>query len=190
MERKQHNGKEFLVGYHTQESRANGRLSSPLCCRYENAWLGVGYYFWLELEFAKYWGEDFKRKATGKYEVYSALIEADTCLNAVFNEEHYYFFRSCLDKAVKHFQKLNVKISMQRIHEFLAENFWKSMGITGIMYDDIPMNPHGKTREYSLIEYSEGNKVKFLYYKKRIQIVLFKLDAIHNFDLVSEDQSS
>jgi len=54
-------GKTFLIGYHSQKWRMTGVLEKPIPCNASTAWLGIGYYFWTELEFARYWGEDKKK---------------------------------------------------------------------------------------------------------------------------------
>ena len=56
------------------------------------------------------------------------------------------------------------------------------LGITGIIYDDKPTNPKNKNRVYS--------EIPDLYYKKRIQVVLFNLKNISNFELYLENQIS
>jgi hypothetical protein len=57
-----------------------------------------------------------------------------------------------------------------------------SLNICGIIYDDKPNNPAKKRdRIYS--------QIPDLYYKKRIQVVSFKLKNIHNFALYLDEQS-
>ncbi|MCB0410288.1 MAG: hypothetical protein KDD29_08715, partial [Flavobacteriales bacterium] len=68
--------------YHTQEKRKN-RLSGPIICTKDNAWLGEGYYFWVSEDDADFWGMNSKRK-TGEYEIYSAEIDCSNVLNTVF----------------------------------------------------------------------------------------------------------
>ena len=59
---------------------------------------------------------------------------------------------------------------------------WPSLNIWGIIYDDKPSNPLKKRdRNYS--------QIPDLYYKKRIQVVSFKLENIHNFALYLDEQS-
>jgi len=179
LERRTVNNKEYLVGYHTQEFRQQPVLDEPILCDLRNAWLGSGYYFWTDVEFAKYWGEDFKTRNTGYYDVYSAEIDIGKCLNTVFNEKHYFFFLRCIEKAINHFQQKEEKVTLKEVHEFLEYNFWKKLDVTGVLYDDLPSNPKNKpNRKYSVVEYEEYGK-KFLYYKKRIQVVVFSLDEIH-----------
>lgn len=182
--------RSFIVGYHTQEFRRHALLTKPILCDLANAWLGFGYYFWTDIEFARYWGEDFKMRKTGYYDVYSTYIDSEKCINAVFNEEHYFFFRRCIEKAIDRFAETGEEITLKRVHEFLASNFWNKMGITGIIYDDLPFNPNSKpNRKYSVVEYRENNNTKFFYYKKRIQIVVFSLKNIRNFELFLKKQS-
>lgn len=184
------NDKQFLIGYHTQEFRYDSELSVPLKCTMDNAWLGMGYYFWIDLEFAQYWGEDFKSKKNGYYDIYTAQIDINNCINAVFNEEHYLFFRRCIEKSIEHFTKHNLPVTLKEIHEFLLNKFWKEHGITGILYDDLPYNPNNKAnRKYSVVEYKEYHQIKYFYYKKRIQIVVFNLKNVHNFELHLEKQT-
>ena len=61
--------------YHTQEYRIkDSELDFPIICRDSKAWLGTAYYFWLDEDFAHYWGKDFKNK-TGYYSIYKCEIE-------------------------------------------------------------------------------------------------------------------
>lgn len=88
----------FIIGYHSQEFRQGTQLTEPILCDLANAWLGFGYYFWTDIEFAQYWGEDFKMRNTGHYDIYLTYIDVENCINAVFNEEHYFFFDAVLKK--------------------------------------------------------------------------------------------
>ena len=59
-----------------------------------------------------------------------------------------------------------------------------------VIYDDLPVNPFNKPdRKYSVVEYKEYGHTKFFYYKKRIQIAIFSLNNIRNFDIHLEEQS-
>lgn len=182
--------KPCVVGYHTQEFRPNAQqLEVPIVCKASNAWLGKGYYFWTELIFAMYWGEDFKkgRTGTGAYDIYKASINVERCLNTVFNEEQYFFFSNCIEKAIQKFEQDGTEITLKRVHEFLSDNFWNKMGITGIIYDDLPSNPQrNPDRKYSVVQHDSGSGL-FFYYKKRIQIVTFVLDNVLNFELYKEE---
>ncbi len=189
VERTSKGTQEYLKGYHTQEFRADSEaLDFPIPGRYESAWLGKGYYFWTDIEFSRYWGEDFKANATGSYDIYSADLDITNCLNATFDEETYFFFRECIEEVIESLKKMKREISLRQVHELLAQKFWKPMNISGIIFDDLPINPRDKpARKYSVIQYQEHKQIKFMYYKKRIQVVMFFPQNIHNFVLVEED---
>jgi hypothetical protein len=175
-----------ITGYHTQECR-HDYLDAPLMCKDRKAWLGFGYYFWLEEQYAHYWGEDFKvrssnpRVKSDTYDIYSAELDISRCVNTVFDEEGYIFFVERIEKAINHFKSKRKNVTLDAIHRFLSETVWKELAIKGIIYDDKPVNPkHKPERIYS--------EIPDLYYRKRIQIVLFELDNIDNFEIYLENQ--
>lgn len=181
MERVIISGKEYLIGYHSQENRSKCEpLEKPIKCVGSNAWLGIGYYFWTEEEFAHYWGEDFKNR-TGFYDVYKATLNVENCINAVFDEEGYLFFRQKIEETIEHFKSKKVRVSLEQVNRFLADNIWPELGIEGIIYDDKPTNPKKSDRVYS--------EIPDLYYKKRIQVVLFDLRNICTFAIHLEEQN-
>jgi hypothetical protein len=171
---------ECFKCYHTQEWRGD-TLESPIICNDKKAWLGVGYYFWFEEQFAKYWGEDFKCERTGFYDVYNCYVEDNQLLNMCFCEEDYFFVRNNLNKLIEKTLSLNENLNLKQIHRLFRKNFLDKMGINGIVYDDLPNNSFKKDRTYSLIPP--------FYYVKRIQVVVFNKDIIHNFELYFEEQS-
>ena len=180
IQRYQYNGKSCIKGYHTQEFRITGLLDDPIICRAKDAWLGIGYYFWIEEEFARYWWEDFKKDNTGYYDIYTGLIEEGKLLNTVFDEAGYDFFCKVVNDTIAQIHSLDRVLTLQEVHRLLKEEFWVPMGIEGIIYDDTPNNPKGKNRVLS--------EIHPLYYKKRIQIVVFDRRKIHNFDIHLEEQ--
>lgn len=192
IKRKEINGKQLILGFHTQSWTAK-TLNAPTCCNYRNAWLGRGYYFWLDKEIAKYWGEDFKKgeKRDGYYNIYHAWLDTENCLNTTFDEEHYYFFCEKIAETIAFLTKNNQNghdLSLKRVHEYLAENYWIPLGITGIVYDDLPSNSSFNIdRKHSNISYEENKRTQYFYYRKRIQIVLFQQANIHEFGINDED---
>lgn len=182
MERVLNGNMEYIVGYHTQEYRGESSwLKAPLQCDHKNAWLGIGYYFWTEIDFAEYWGQDSKSGQTGYYDIYTAHLNCEKCINTVFDEAGYYFFRDSIEETIEFMKDSGVTISLEQINRFLAERIWVRLGIEGIIYDDKPRNPRNPERKYSLIPP--------LYYKKRIQIVIFDMKNIHGFKLLSSKLS-
>ena len=177
--------KKTVKGYHTQECRET-TLNHPLKCTDRKAWLGFGFYFWLELIYAQYWGEDFKirknnpRAKSDFYDVYTADLNIENCVNTVFDEEDYLNFVEAIEMAIQHFKSKRKQVTLDMVHCYLAEKVWTTHGIEGIIYDDKPTNPKNKNRIYS--------EIPDLYYKKRIQVVVFNLKNIRNFELYLENQ--
>ena len=162
-------------GYHSQECRPN-ELEQPVKCVNKKAWLGFGYYFWLEEEYAHYWGQDSKiHEKSESYDIYWTDLNIKSCINAVFDEEGYVFFMNVIKEAIKHFKTKGKSFTLAEINRFLAEKVWPKHGIEGIIYDDKPVNPRYKDRVHS--------EIPDLYYKKRIQVVIFDLKNILNFEL-------
>lgn len=157
-------------------------LTQPIVCKRKEAWLGLGYYFWVDEEFAKYWGEDSKMDNTGAYDIYMAEIEEDGLLNAVFSEKGYYFYQSKIEETVSYFKENSLNIELSTVNRFLSEKVWKDIGITGIIFDDLPRNPSDNKRRI----YSE---IRDFYYKKRIQFVLFDINKCHSFVVFLENQT-
>jgi hypothetical protein len=179
VERKTIDGIAHLVGYHTQEFRAmSDPLERPIKCKAKNAWLGVAYYFWTEKDYAVFWGQDFKM-ATGSFDIYKAYLDVEKCINAVFDENGYFFFRDRIEETIEHFKKNKKPVTLDGVNRFLADNIWPELGIEGVIYDDKPINSAKYERIHS--------EIPDLYYKKRIQVALFDLKNIRNFEIIEED---
>jgi hypothetical protein len=161
--------------YHTQEKR-KFRLISPIICTRTDAWLGNGYYFWKEEVDAIHWGNKSKNK-TSYFEIYSANINCNKVLDTVFNEEHYEFWRKQIDKAAKYIiKKTNIKPTIKEINQYFKEKAkWEELTF-GIMFQDLP--------------FSDDLLVNDFNYRKRIQLVVYNIKIISNFELHSEMKCS
>lgn len=146
-------------------------MEKPAYCWDETAWLGLGFYFWTDPLYAKYWGADKKMKRTGAYDVYKAHLDITNCIDTVFDEKGYFFFEKKIDETVAHLKSIGAKISLQKVHEFLADNIWPKLSVTGIIYADTPTNSALRTH----------SAIPDLYYKKRIQVVMFQLAEVVDF---------
>ena len=155
-------------GFHTQEHRGK-ELLNPIICKKDNAWLGEGYYFWLEELDALYWGNTSKKR-TGKYDVYIGEIDCENILDTVFSEDEYNFWVKNIEKAAKNILKrTGIKPSLKEINDFFKDRgIWDD--VDGILFQDISENPI-----HSLVE-------KFQY-KKRIQLALYNKSKLSNFAL-------
>jgi len=172
--------KKTVTGYHSQEYRP-AELTKPIKCIAKDAWLGPGFYFWVEEIYAQYWGQDKKIYGKSKsFDIYSANLNIENSLNTVFNEEHFWFFVNKIDEAIQYFKNKRMRFDLEKINKYLTENVWSKLGIEGIIFDDKPTNPKNKSRVYS--------EIPDLYYKKRIQVVIFDMKNIDNFELFLEDQ--
>lgn len=181
IERVSRGDKSYIIGYHTQEFRSMEQaLAVPIMCKTSDAWLGYGYYFWVHLEFAHYWGKD-RKKRTGQYDIYSAEIDEENMINACFDEQGYFFFKKSIEDAIEMFKSKGLKITLSEVQRYLVEKFWPTVGVTGIIYDDLPQKIQAPGRIYSVIPP--------LYYKKRIQIAVFNVKNIVNFEIKLEAQN-
>lgn len=188
MKREIFEGKEYLVGYHSQENRKNSELIEPIECNASDAWLGTGYYFWVEEEFAKYYGEDYKtNKGKNTFDIYKANLQTANFLNTTFIENDYFLFKEIIEESIKKLQSADKSVTLLRVYEYLSDEYWRKLNISGIIYDDLPNNGKNKTRIQSPIKYEE-NSSRIFYYKKRIQIVVFELKDICNFTLYLKNQ--
>lgn len=152
--------------YHTQEKRDN-KLTAPIICTKDNAWLGDGFYFWVNEDDAVFWGNSSKKR-TGEYEIYKAEINLEEILDTVFNREHYYFWIKQIEKAAKNFvKKTGMKPTLKEINDYFCDkDIWSEIG--GIMFQDISSNPN----HYMVKEFQ---------YKKRIQVAIYNDKIISNF---------
>lgn len=155
--------------FHTQERR-QVKLTEPKSTTNRYAWLGDGCYFWYYEEDAVWWGRTAKTN-TGYYEVYKADINCDNILDTVFNEEHYNFWIAQVDEVIRKFLKNNrTGLSLKYINDRFKERGLFN-DVDGVMFQDITDN-----KEYWIID-------KFQY-KKRIQLAVYNLQIVSNFEFV------
>jgi hypothetical protein len=162
----------LLKVYHTTSS-LDGIITFPDLTTESDNWLGDGFYFWQDPEFADWWGDTFKCKiwnTSRKFDVYEANLEFNESdfIDTVFNENDYYNFVSTVEKFAKKFQKIfRKKPTLDDFNLFLKRhNVWESVSI--IRFQDVPANNQ-------LVE------VNGYYYKKRIQIRVNKAEIISSF---------
>jgi len=161
--------------FHTQEYR-EPQLKFPVLAEGNEQWLGDGYYFWQDYEFAKWWGETKKCKRTNvsrRYSIFTATISftEDEFIDTVFNEEDYYNFVSTIQKfASKYVSVFKHKHSLEEFNDFIADKgLWQDIKV--IRFQDIPEND-------ALMS------VNGYYYKKRIQLRINAPEKITTFALL------
>ena len=167
-----------MIAYHTQEKRDH-KLSFPLKCVRHDAWLGEAYYFWKEEFDAFNWGNSSKNR-TSHFEIYQCEINSGNYLDTVFNEEHYYFWLTQLEKiAKKIIIKTGEKPTLKELNDYIKDkNIWPQVDF--IQFQDLPINS-----EQSFVKpvLYRNNKVRTVAFRKRIQIAVYNPEIISNFAL-------
>jgi hypothetical protein len=139
-------------------------------------WLGDGYYFWQDYEFAEEWAKVRRYPVADIYTVDLDIDfkKDDDVLDTVFNEEDYYGFINRIEKFARiYYNKFSVKPTLVDFNNYIQDNKISLWGnIKAIRFQDTPDN-HQKSKKYLLVD-------KFPY-KKRIQIVIFDKEIIFNF---------
>ena len=160
--------------FHTQEERSVS-LELPVEAKGHEQWMGDGYYFWQDYEFAQWWGnlkKCHKRNISQKYSIYKATIQCDEddFIDTVFNENDYINFVRAIEKFSKKYQiQFNKKPSLIEFNDFIFDkHIWQSIKV--IRFQDIPEN-------------DELMAVNDFYYKKRIQFRVNDSDNITKFVL-------
>jgi arsenate reductase-like glutaredoxin family protein len=168
--------------YHTQESRVQ-KLTEPIPCKRDDAWLGEGKYFWYDLLDAEQWGNSSK-KATGFFEIYESEVDCEDVLDTVFNEEHYNFWLKQLEKvAMKIIKKTNEKPTLKELNDYFKERgTWNE--VCGIIFQDLPTN--NKHLLVKPIEYK--NKTFTFAYRKRVQMVIYDDKIIRTFAFLTREK--
>lgn len=154
--------------FHTQENR-HTLLAGPILCRRSDAWLGHAYYFWWDEIDATKWGENSKG---GSYQIYTANIESDRVLDAVFNQQEYEFFIAALNRVAREFvEKTGRRPSKNYLCDYLNRRAKWRKELDVILAND---NPSG---------YDELLPIPS---RKRIQAAVYNNDCIKGFKLYKE----
>jgi len=150
--------------YHTQENRGTS-LKFPLKCTRQNAWFGAAYYFWEDLNDAKFWGQNSKYD---NYQIYKAYISSDNILDTVFNEQHYRLFYKTLTASTKKLERiLKRKPSLDEVWSFIEDNIPWKQEIDMLLACDTPIS---------------DNELFFkVPYRKRIQVAVYNKTCISQF---------
>ena len=155
----------MIAVYHTNEHRGNETIVYATGIE---QWLGDGFYFWQDFEFAQEWAKSVRNKYANS-DIYTVELDLNFAtdehvIDTVFNEIDYYKFVEKIEYfADVYFHQFQEKPSLEEFNSFILDNkigLWKD--IKAIRFQDLPMNDR---RDYL--------KVKGFFYKKRIQIVLF-----------------
>ena len=161
--------------YQTLEDRSNPDYieeNAPFKCKWENTWLGEGYYFWdTFIENAHWWGNV---RYNNSYVICEGTCNFDTnkCFDLVGETEHMLEFSEAID-FFKSKNLVNHNTTVARVLKFLTEK-------VGFDYDAIRVYGIKSISEYK-DEYNkylfrlvfEVSKPQYLDYKPAIQICIF-----------------
>lgn len=154
--------------FHTQEKRTK-RLTAPIRCVRNDAWLGKGFYFWYDIEDAIQWGNESKRPT---YEIYQAEIECENVLDTVFDEDHYRFWIQQIDMVTKALTTTTGRApTVREVYNFLQEKLSWFSKFTGFMYSDSPTS-----RPKIYVKHN-----KPFVHRKRIQLAVYDLSIVQTF---------
>ncbi len=150
-----------LEVYHTQERR-DTELEFPCLATGNEQWLGDGFYFWQDYEFANWWGQIKKcgsKNKSRQFCIFKCLLSfnEDQIIDTVFDEQDYYNFVTKIETFAKRLTHLTKAIpTLEEFNDFTADyGLWKDIKV--IRFQDVPPK-------------DEHVEVKGFYYKKRIQL--------------------
>lgn len=170
------------VLYQTLEDRGNPdevELNCPYPCRWENTWLGSGYYFWdTFIENAHWWG---KVRYQNKYIIckFTCDFDTNTCFDLVGETEHMLDFSKGID-LLKRRNLVNSNTTVAKVIAFLKEKTdgfnYEAIRVYGIKSISDYNEEYQKYRHRLIFELS---KPQFLDYKPAIQICIYKKTGLN-----------
>jgi len=159
----------------------------PFLCRWENSWLGDGYYFWdYFIENAHWWD---RSHCANTYIICEAIVDLNdtNCFDLVGNTRHLMDFGDSVD-FMKSKGLITRKTTVSRVLEFMKENNlfleYKVVRAYGI---------NSKSKDYQpnyRIIFEPNKPFQYLPYKPEIQICLLKFDKINfrDYKIVYPDE--
>ncbi|MBS7787652.1 hypothetical protein KIH23_10115 [Flavobacterium sp. CYK-55] len=166
--------------FQTLENRDNPdyvEYNGPFICKWTNAWLGTGYYFWEAfVENAHWWG---KSHLNGNY----MICEANCCLNEneyfdlVGDTTHMKFFHETVLEMKKQ-GLINKKTTVSKILQHMRDvsKVLKVDAVRAFGIHSISEHLHPKNIFRMLFE---PNKKQYLDFKPPIQICFFKKSGLN-----------
>lgn len=170
------------VLYQTLKDKGNPDYiedNAPFICKWENAWLGNGYYFWdTFIENAHWWG---KVRHNNSYVICGAECDfsSDLCFDLVGDTEHMQDFDDTVN-LLKEKKLVDENTTVSRIINFLKEKIpdfkFEAIRVYGIKSIS-DYNEEYKKYKHRLI--FEVSKPQYLDYKPAIQLCLFKKTSLN-----------
>lgn len=156
-------------------------LGHPTYCKDIHSWLGLGYYFWEDINFADADGILRKKKLQEQnnnkdyeYEIYECKLnfDSDKILDLAFNEEDYNAWIEVievfLEETNNKIDKVDEgKLTTEKLNNFLIKHkIYETFDVIGIRFDDRPLKAYPKNK----LIYIGRNTFP---YRKRIQLMFF-----------------
>jgi hypothetical protein len=159
--------------FHTQEDR-DTELTFPIVAKGIEQWLGDGFYFWQDYDFAIWWGRTKKCSFSNKNKrfcIFKSILtfNEDEFIDTVFNEHDYKNFVVVVEKfAKKYSDRFRKKPDLKEFNDFISDfGIWEQIKV--IRFQDVPSS-------------NEHVVVSGFYYKKRIQIRVNDPEIISTFE--------
>lgn len=171
--------------YQTLEDRGNPDYiidNAPFACKWENSWLGKGYYFWdTFIENAHWWG---KVRYNNEYIISKMTCDFDTsiCFDLVGDTDHMLDFSKSIE-FLKNEQLLNSKTTVSRVIQYLRDKIgfdYEAIRVYGIKSISEYKDEYKQYRHHLLFELS---KPQYLDYKPAIQLCVYKNNGLNLRDL-------
>jgi len=149
--------------FHTQEKR-DTRLTEPIPCKREDAWMGYGYYFWEIIDEAHIWGYKSKGNPSGCYEIYSAQIDLTNIFDSVYN--------------LKHKEELKFLINYTLVKLIIADDQKRQPYIYEVFKWLREHKFFDKYEGIQIEDYPPSSKIKGFIFESRVQLVAFDKNKI------------
>lgn len=153
--------------------------NAPFICRWGNAWLGDGYYFWdTFIENAHWWG---KVRHGDSYIICKAVCDfnSEECFDLVGDTEHMQDFAQSVE-FLKSKKIITENTTVARIITFLKEKVpdfnFQAIRVYGIKSISDHKEEYKKYKHRLIFEVS---KPQYLDYKPAIQLCLFKKNSLN-----------
>ncbi len=165
--------------------------NGPYSCKWENSWLGDGYYFWdTFIENAHWWGKEIRCYSSG-YIICKAICDFNDidCFDLVGNTEHL----TMIDEAfgiLKNEGLANSDTTVRRIIEFLKKNM-KQFNYSAIRVLGFKVKNY-KSQFSSNVFFERNNSSAYLDCKPPIQICFYRKKSLNlrDYHIVYPEESS
>jgi len=169
-----------ITVYQTLKDKDYHRVESdgPFKCKWENTWLGDGYYFWQEfIELAHWWGEKHRK---GEYIICQAVCDFDDtkCLDLVGEMTHIRQFQEVVNLMRKK-KLIDQNTTVARIIKFLIEEIKLSIEAIRIYGINSISNTDLISSEYSKRIIFEPNKPHYFDSLPAVQFCFFEKTSLN-----------